>query len=77
MTMMLTTNTTTTSAMDMIQFRLFNFTHNGWVDTELYQHMCNCFTSTLHGGFHAVVFHCIIKLWVYSCSFSTSDQFAL
>ena len=31
MTMMLTTNTTTTSAMDMIQFRLFNFTHNGWV----------------------------------------------
>ena len=34
------------------------------MDTELYQHMCNCFTSTLQGGFHAVVFHCIIKFWV-------------
>ena len=29
--------------------------------TELYQHMCNCFTSTSQGGFHAVVFHCIVK----------------
>ena len=45
--------------------------------TELYQHMCNCFTSTLHGDFHAVVFHCIIKFWVYSCSCSTCDQFCI
>ena len=77
MTIMLTTDTTTASAMDMMQFGLFNFTEN-YTNTCVLQAPCKvafmlCGFPLYHqvSGYtvaaaqHAINLHCIINRVLY------------